>query len=37
MRSLDDSCFSLATQPQNFMNLILNFFDKMMEELGKIG
>lgn len=36
MRSLDDSSFSYATSPQNFLTMVLGFFDRMLEELGKI-
>jgi hypothetical protein len=36
MRSLDDSSFNYATVPQNFLSLVLNFFDKMLDELAKI-
>jgi hypothetical protein len=31
MRSLDDSSFNYATAPQNFLSLVLNFFDKMLD------
>lgn len=36
MRHLDDSCFSYATPPTNFMNLLLGLFDRMIEEMSKI-
>lgn len=36
MKNYDDSGFGLATPAPNFMNLILNNFDKMLDELAKI-
>lgn len=36
MRSLDDSSFSYATSPQNFLTMVLGFFDRMLDELAKI-
>lgn len=36
MKLYDDSGFGLTTSANNFVNLILNIFDKMLDELGKI-
>jgi hypothetical protein len=36
MKLYDDTGFGLTTSATNFINLILNIFDKMLDELAKI-
>jgi hypothetical protein len=36
MRAMDDSSFSYTASISNFSNLILNIFNKMIDDLGRI-
>lgn len=36
MRALDDSAFNYATSPNNFVGVIMNLFNRMIEEIGKV-
>ncbi len=36
MRALDDSSFNFATAIPNFTNIIINIFNRMIEEINKI-
>ena len=37
MKGYDEAGFGLATPSANFMNLLLNSFDRMLDELSKIS
>lgn len=36
MRALDDSSFNYATGISNFTNIIMNIFNRMIEEINKV-